>query len=40
MIKLEPKTRITLPELLAHPWLKETSEDDSDDEDEGEEGKD
>ena len=34
MIKLEPKERITVPLILAHPWLKETNEDDSDEEDE------
>ena len=38
MIKLEPKDRITFPGILAHPWLKETNEDDSD-EDEEEEDK-
>jgi serine/threonine protein kinase len=34
MLKLEPKARITIPQTLAHAWLKETNEDDSDEEEE------
>lgn len=32
MIKLNPKDRLTIPQILAHPWLKETNEDESDEE--------
>jgi len=34
MIQLEPKSRLTVPQILSHAWLKETNEDESDDEDE------
>lgn len=34
MIQLEPKQRLTVPQILSHGWLKETNEDESDDEDE------
>ena len=34
MIQLEPKSRLTVPQILSHQWLKETNEDESDDEDE------
>lgn len=33
MIKLNPRERLTIPQILAHHWLKETNEDDSDEED-------
>lgn len=39
MIKLEPNKRITIPQILAHPWLKETNEMDSESEDEEEKKK-
>mmetsp|Transcript_41281 Transcript_41281/g.62855 ORF Transcript_41281/g.62855 Transcript_41281/m.62855 type:complete len:93 (+) Transcript_41281:3217-3495(+) len=41
MIKLEPKQRLTVPQILSHPWLKETNEEESDEEEEekSEEGK-
>jgi serine/threonine protein kinase len=32
MLKLTPKDRITIPQILVHPWLKETNEDDSEEE--------
>lgn len=32
MILLEPKARLTVPEILSHSWLKETNEDESDEE--------
>jgi len=32
MILLEPKARLTVPEILSHAWLKETNEDESDEE--------
>lgn len=32
MIKLNPKERLTIPQILAHPWLKETNDDDSEEE--------
>ena len=36
---MEPKDRMTMPQLLSHKWLKETNEDsESDDEEEDEEG--
>ena len=34
MIKLEPAQRATIPQVLSHPWLKETNELESDTEDE------
>ncbi len=34
MIKLNPRERLTIPQILAHSWLKETNEDDSDEEEE------
>ena len=34
MIKLNPRERVTIPQILAHHWLKETNEDDSDDDEE------
>ena len=34
MIQLEPKQRLTVPQVLSHAWLKETNEDESDDEEE------
>lgn len=34
MIKLNPRDRLTIPQILAHGWLKETNEDDSDEEEE------
>ena len=34
MIKLNPRERLTIPQILAHAWLKETNEDDSEDEEE------
>ena len=37
MIQLEPKARLTVPQILSHQWLKETNEDESEDEDEKEE---
>ena len=37
MIKLEPAQRATIPQVLSHPWLKETNEMESDTEDEDEE---
>ena len=36
MIKLDSKQRITLPDILANSWLKETYEDNSDSDDEEE----
>lgn len=37
MIKLEPRQRLTVPQILTHSWLKETNEIESEhsDEDEG-----
>lgn len=32
MIQLEPKSRLTVPQILSHAWLKETNEDESDEE--------
>ena len=32
MIKLNPKERLTIPQIFSHPWLKETNEDDSEEE--------
>ena len=34
MILLEPRARLTVPEILSHQWLKETNEDESDEEEE------
>lgn len=34
MIKLNPRERLTIPQILAHHWLKETNEDDSEEEEE------
>ena len=34
MIQLEPRARLTVPQILSHAWLKETNEDESDDEEE------
>jgi len=34
MIVLNPKERLTIPEILSHPWLKETNDEESDDEEE------
>ena len=34
MIQLEPKGRLTFPQILSHEWLKETNDDESDEEDE------
>lgn len=34
MIKLNPRERLTIPQILAHQWLKETNEDDSDEDEE------
>lgn len=33
MIKLNPRERMTIPQILSHHWLKETNEDDSEEED-------
>ena len=33
MIVLEPKKRLTVPEILSHEWLKETNDEESDDDD-------
>jgi len=42
MIQLEPKQRLTFPQILSHAWLKETNDDESEEEEENgdEEGKD
>jgi hypothetical protein len=32
MIKLNPRERLTIPQVLSHSWLKETNEDDSEEE--------
>jgi hypothetical protein len=37
MIQLEPKARLTVPQILSHGWLKETNEDESDEEEENNE---
>ena len=37
MIQLEPKSRLTVPQILSHAWLKETNEDESDEEEEDKE---
>ncbi len=31
---MNPRERLTIPQILAHHWLKETNEDDSDEEEE------
>ena len=36
MIKLDPDLRLTIPQILAHSWLKETNELQSESEDEEE----
>ena len=33
MVKLEPTQRLTMSEILSHPWLKETNDDESSQED-------
>jgi serine/threonine protein kinase len=38
MIRLNPRERHTIPQILAHHWLKETNEDDSEDEEENKDG--
>jgi hypothetical protein len=38
MIRLNPRDRLTIPQILAHHWLKETNEDDSEEEDEDNKG--
>ena len=37
MIILEPKNRLTFPQILSHSWLKETNDDESEEEDENQE---
>lgn len=32
MLQLDPRARLSVPEILAHPWLKETNDDQSDSE--------
>jgi len=32
MLVLIPKDRISIPEILAHPWIKEEASDEEDDE--------
>lgn len=32
MIQLEPRARLTVPQILSHDWLKETNDDESEDE--------
>ncbi len=34
MIKLNPRERLTIPQILAHSWLKETNDDESDEDEE------
>lgn len=34
MIKLEPKERLTLPQILSHVWLKETNDEESEEDEE------
>ncbi len=34
MIRLNPRERMTIPQILGHPWLKETNEDESEEEEE------
>ena len=34
MIQLEPRARLTVPQILSHEWLKETNDDESEDEEE------
>jgi len=38
MIRLEPKDRLTVPQILSHEWLKDTN-DDTDDSESDEESK-
>ena len=33
MIQLEPKSRLTVPQILSHEWLKETNDEESEDDD-------
>ena len=37
MIQLEPKGRLTVPQILSHAWLKETNDDESEEEENDEE---
>lgn len=39
MIKLEPKERLTIPQILSHAWLKETNDDESEEEENEEDEK-
>jgi serine/threonine protein kinase len=39
MIKLEPKDRLTIPQILSHAWLKETNDDESEEEENEEDDK-
>ena len=39
MIKLEPKERLTIPQILSHAWLKETNDDESEEEENDEDDK-
>ena len=34
MIKLDPLSRLNIPQILGHPWLKETNEMDSESDEE------
>ena len=36
MIKLEPKDRFTIPQLLGHPWLKDSEDEEPDEEEDDE----
>jgi hypothetical protein len=36
LIHLEPQKRLTVPQILVHPWLKETNEGESSSEEEEE----
>lgn len=38
MIKLEPKDRLTVPQILAHEWLKDTNDDTDSESDESKDG--
>ena len=38
MIKLEPNERLTVPQILAHSWLKETNDDTESESSQSEEG--
>ena len=33
MIQLEPKARLTVPQILSHEWLKETNDEESEEDD-------